>query len=163
MSAHAALLVYPEIPCTWTPSRVARAVTSAGFCDGTKNPSAFGPTWGSEQPASTDNETAVKTAPVPPLRISCLPEDAADQATGAAASDWVQAPRYSAVVTQPVSVRRLISTHDQGHGGVMWVVVYVLFFAALAWLAWLARHWNTQLRLERERHDAEEHSEHSAA
>jgi hypothetical protein len=43
----------------------------------------------------------------------------------------------------------------------VWVIVYVLFVAAVVWLAWLARHWNNQLRRERERHDApEDHSVH---
>jgi hypothetical protein len=32
----------------------------------------------------------------------------------------------------------------------MWIVVYVLFVAAAGWLAWLARHWNRQLQVERE-------------
>jgi hypothetical protein len=36
----------------------------------------------------------------------------------------------------------------------MWLVVYLLFAAAVLYLGWLARHWNSQLTLEREQsHD----------
>jgi hypothetical protein len=33
----------------------------------------------------------------------------------------------------------------------MWIVVYVLFAAAVLFLGWLGRHWSQQLKLERER------------
>jgi len=33
----------------------------------------------------------------------------------------------------------------------MWIVVYVLFVAAVLYLGWLARHWSQQLKLEGER------------
>ena len=33
----------------------------------------------------------------------------------------------------------------------MWIVVYLLFAAAALYLGWLARHWNSQLNLERQK------------
>ena len=33
----------------------------------------------------------------------------------------------------------------------MWIVVYVLFVAAVVFVGWLGKHWNEQLKLERER------------
>ena len=73
MALHEDWLVYPDIPSTGTPRRLARAVTSLGLCDDTKKPKAFDEPMGSEHPASVARASTSNAAPIPPLRMNHLP------------------------------------------------------------------------------------------
>ena len=74
MVDHEVLSVYPDIPSTSTPSRLARAVTSAGLCDGTKNPSAL-PGWARRLHPLIETTSTSTAAPIPPQRMRQPPTD----------------------------------------------------------------------------------------
>src|ERR1700681_4679481 len=85
MAAHEDRLVYPEIPWTWTPRRSARLVTSWGFWEDTKKPSAVEPTWdGNVHPAHDERASATSAAPIAHLRMPRLPDGPAPSRSGRA-------------------------------------------------------------------------------